>query len=129
MRWKKSISSRLITVLKALSLSGRLSVTVITPWSRSVSRSRMSWALVPRIFPLSEAECRCATALFGKHSPQALPIAIAEERHVSPAEIRRRRVMKIVLNRPDAMNALSREMRWACRKRWKRRQDRARSAA
>ena len=36
--WKKSISSRLITVLKALSLSGRLSVTVMTPSCRSVSR-------------------------------------------------------------------------------------------
>ena len=37
-RWKKSISSRLIVVEKALSLSGRLSVRVITPPFSSVSR-------------------------------------------------------------------------------------------
>ncbi len=38
MPWKKSMSSRLITVLKALSLSGLLRVTVMTPSCRSVSR-------------------------------------------------------------------------------------------
>src|SRR5258708_26251049 len=37
-RWKKSMSSLLITVLKAFNLSGRLSVTVITPSVRSVSK-------------------------------------------------------------------------------------------
>ena len=37
-RWKKSMSSRLIVGLNALSLSGRLSVTVMTPPDRSVSR-------------------------------------------------------------------------------------------
>jgi len=36
--WKKSINSLLITVLKALSLSGRFRVTVITPSSRLVSK-------------------------------------------------------------------------------------------
>ena len=35
--WKKPISSLLITVLKALSLSGRFKVTVITPSFSSVS--------------------------------------------------------------------------------------------
>ena len=37
-RWKKSINSLLITVLKALSLSGRFKVTVMTPSSRLVSK-------------------------------------------------------------------------------------------
>ena len=36
--WKKSINSLLIAVLKALSLSGRFKVTVMTPSSRLVSR-------------------------------------------------------------------------------------------
>ncbi len=37
-RWKKSINSLLITVLKALRFSGRLSVTVMTPSSRRMSK-------------------------------------------------------------------------------------------
>ena len=36
--WKKSINSLLITVLNALSLSGRFKVTVMTPSTRLVSR-------------------------------------------------------------------------------------------
>src|ERR1700704_638588 len=54
--------------------------------------SRTSWAFrSSRIVPLSEAECRCATVWFGKHSPQPDRSAIPEEVDVSPAEIRRRR--------------------------------------
>ena len=53
-RWKKSINSRLMAVLKALSLSGRLRVTVITPSERSVSKVSYFMALLP--FPDRSAQ-------------------------------------------------------------------------
>ena len=97
------------TVLKALSLSGRLRVTVITPSARSVSRVSyfMGLALLPdrsaQRGGMSLRDCVvwetfAATDAIRNPGGSRCPDLL---KSVEDG------VMKIVLNRPEAMNALS----------------------
>ena len=111
-RPKKSINSRLMAVLKALSLSGRLSVTVITPSARSVSKVSYFRGIIAPPGSFRAARRNVVARLRGLGNIR---------RKASDPQSRRKSmshllksvedgVMKIVLNRPEAMNALSRDM-------------------
>src|SRR5258708_12448278 len=101
-----------MAVVKALSLSGRLSVTVITPSARSVSRVSYFRGIValPGSFRAARrnvvARLRCLGNIRRKLSdPQSRRKSMSHLlKSVEDG------VMKITLNRPDAMNALSRDM-------------------
>ena len=70
--WKKSISSRLIDRVEGVELVG----PVERHGHHAVGKIGQQGLVFhghyrsSRIVPPSEAECRCATARFGKHSPQ-----------------------------------------------------------
>ena len=109
---KKSINSRLMAVLKALSLSGRLRVTVITPSARSVSKVSYSMGIIAPPGSFRAARRNVVARLRGLGNIRRKP-SDPQSRRKSMSHLLKSvedGVMKIVLNRPEAMNALSRDM-------------------
>src|SRR6266851_1807525 len=111
--WKAPLPPEMSApALKALSLSGRLSVTVITPSERSVSKVSYSIDIIAPPGSFRAARRNVVARLRGLGNIRRKP-SDPQSRRKSMSHLLKSvedGVMKIVLNRPEAMNALSRDM-------------------